>query len=612
MRRCAAHRTLPLTTILLLLPLAQPAALAQGAPPKAPEAAPPSAQEPGPDEAVLSLEGCLKSALENNLNIAVHRYDSLKSGTQVTLQQALFDPLLTGSAASSQDQQTRHQQNFNPLTLQDEEFTFPQTSKLHTYAVGFLDPLLTGGNYRVDLAASDDVFVGTALDTSTFTTFPFQSTQYQATWKVSFTQPLWRNFGTNTNRWLIVTARNSLGISASQFRQTVIDTLSTAEKAYWDLNFTLMDLKTKRGSLKLAEDFLAQNRIKVRVGTLAPIEITQAEAGVADREQAVIIAESAVRAAEDALRQIMNVPGDSPMWSQSIRPLDAPPLVEVTPDLGEAVTAADTNRPDLEQARLGLKSRETELAYRKNQRRWGLDFQGNYGRSGVSGILTDTGYPGSVHNLRDDYQESWSAMLTLGIPIGNRQAVANYTNAEYALAQARYDMQRLEQAALLDVRGAVRAVQTNLKRVKAAQVNSRLQREKLDAEQKKFENGMSTSFQVLTFQSDLATAETGENQAMVDYNKSLADLERAKGTLLKTRNIVVPGETGGADGAAEGPSAALRGLWSHAPAPQRGEAFAADRLSDPEPVTLPTRFVFQGRRLVPADGLADAQAPGSR
>jgi len=130
--------------------------------------------------------------------------------------------------------------------------------------------------------------------------------------------------------------------------------------------------------------------------------------------------------------------------------------------------------------------------------------------------------------------------MALGIPIGNRQAIASFTDSEYALTQAGKGLETLELAARVQVRDAVRAVQTTLKRVKAAQVNVRLQKEKLSAEQKKFENGMSTSFQVLQFQNDLFTAQVRENLAMVDYNKAQVELERVQGTLLEARHVAVP------------------------------------------------------------------------
>jgi len=538
---------------------------------------------PGEEVVVLSLQDCLKQALENNLDIAVRRYDPLRSEVGVTFSQAAFDPALVGGTTSRQDQSKRSQ------TILGAKFDFPQSDRTHTFTAGFLDPLTTGGFYRIDVLASDDLSKATFFDFQNFRPVPADSRTYTTSWTVTFSQPLLRNLGPDVNRWQIVIARNTLGQSESRFRQQVIETLAAAEKAYWDLDFALLNLKTQQTSQQLARDFLEENRIKVRVGTLAPIEITQAEAGVADREEAVIEAGNLVRTSEDALRRIVNVPQDSPLWSRPIQPSDAPSLVEVTPELQEAVSAAMERRPDLEQSRLDLKSRETELAYRDNQRRWDLSFQGDYG---VIGFDPAT-YDDSFKDLRQHNQDTWALALNLTIPIGNRQAVANYTNAEYAREQARYTLQNLEQGARVEVRTAVRTVETNLKRVKAAQVNTRLQREKLDAEQKKFNNGMSTSFQVLSFQNDLASAESRENQAVVDYNKSLVELERVKGTLIESKKMLLPGTTGPDRGA--GATAALRDLWHP----------AASLLFAPDPadrVDLPARFVFDGRRLSASGG----------
>jgi outer membrane protein len=638
------RRGMPLLLMMVLSTTPAPGFLAQEPPAPPPAAKPggPAAPAPGAvsaDEAAtapqadappgvevtaLSLDDCLKQALENNLDIAVRRYDPLRSETQVTLSQSAFDSTLTGGAARSRSVQRGITPNFGVLSSRDTQ---------NNFTLGFVDPLISGGNYRFDLLANDD------RNRNGFSQTP--ALGWKTSWQFTLNQPLLRNLGAGANRWLIVTARNTLGQSESRFRQTVMETLAAAEKAYWDLNFSLMDLKTKRVSLKLAQDFLDENRIKVRVGTLAPIEITQAEAGVADREEAVIIAENVVRTAEDALRRIINLPKDSPLWSRAIQPSDPLPLVEAAPDLEGAVAAAEAHRPDLEQARLDVKNRETELQFRKNQRRWALDFQGIYGVSGFSStqVATDaTGAPildpltgdeiilqnGSYHGAIDDLehrnQRDWQVGLNLSVPLRNRQAISNYTNAEFGVTQTRYTLAGLEQAARVEVRNAVRAVQTNLKRVRSAQVNVRLQHEKLAAEQKKYDNGMSTSFQVLSFQNDLTTAESRENQAIVDYNKSLVELERVKGTLLEAKKVAVPGVEGA------GPAAA----WSSPSAATTGDADLAFRNAQADPasdgrITLPGRFVWIGRRLVAADpegaggdtagtgpaGAALAAAPGS-
>jgi outer membrane protein TolC len=512
MTRCVVWRSLALVLIAALAAPALPgAALAQ-------DAGPPGAAEPEP--LVVSLQDVLTQALQNNLEITVSRYEPLKSEQFVVAAESAFDPSLTGRALSSDSQR---ESVFSSSV-------FFQHQKTHEYGASFLDPLTIGTAYQLQVSAVDE------FSASNFFGPTSQTTGYTTNWHVLVTQPLLRNLGRQVNTSRIVIAKNTKAVTDSQFRQTVIDTLTNAEKTYWNLTFALMELETSKASLKLAQDFLEQNKIKVRVGTLAPIEITQAEAEVADRDQTVIVATYAVATAEDALRRIVNVPRDSPIWSRPIRPSDAPTEAEVPVDQAAAEAAAAANRPDLEQARLEIMSRENELAYRKNLRRWGLNLTGDYGHDGFD----QSTYSNSIDDLRDRTKTSWNAQLNLAIPLGNRAAVSAYTEADYSLTQSRYRFQQTGQNALIEVRNAVRAVQTNLKRIRAAQVNVRLQKEKLSAEQKKFENGMSTSFQVLQFQTDLTTAVSRENGSIVDYNKSLVELERAKGTLLAARNMEMP------------------------------------------------------------------------
>ncbi len=534
MTRCVVWRSLPLLLIAALAaPVLPGAALAQDAGPSGagtpggqaqpPGTPPPGAvlsEDTGPEPLVVSLQDVLTQALQNNLDITIGRYEPLKSEELVTFAESAYDPSLAGTAQSS-DSQRESVFSSN---------VFFQHQKTHQYTAAFFDPTTFGTAYQLQVSAVDE------FSASNFFGPTSQTTGYTTNWTASITQPLLRNLGRQANTSRIVIARNTKAASDSQFRQVVINTLSDAEKAYWTLSFALMELDTSKASLKLAQDFLEQNKIKVRVGTLAPIEITQAEAEVADREQAVIIATYAVATSEDGLRRVVNVPYDSPIWSRPIRPSDEPTVEEIPIDYAAIEEAAKANRPDLEQARLEIMSRENDLAYRKNQRRWGLNLTGDYGHDGFDEMT----YSNSIDDLRDRTKTSWNAQLSLAIPIGNRAALSAYTQSEYALSQARYGFQQVGQAALIEVRYAVRGVQTNIKRIRAAQVNVRLQKEKLSAEQKKFENGMSTSFQVLQFQTDLTTAVSRENGAIVDYNKSLAELERAKGTLLAARNMEMP------------------------------------------------------------------------
>jgi outer membrane protein TolC len=307
----------------------------------------------------------------------------------------------------------------------------------------------------------------------------------------------------------------------------------------------------------------------------------------------------------------MNVPRDSPWWDRPVRPSDPPPLTEVSLDLDREVAEAEQHRPDLKQARTDLRSKEIELGARQNLRRWGLDFEGQYGLGGVSGVLQDRNYSGAFDNLQDNNQEDWTLSLNLSVPIGNRLAIANYVEAEHALNQAQFELQRRQQEARVEVRSSARAVLTNRKRVAATRVNVRLQEEKLEAEQKKFENGMSTSFQVLEFQNDLTSARSRENLAIVDYNKSLVELERVKGTLLQSRKMLIPSQEMGQAGTVEPDySAALRSLWRRDT--DRMAAVATPIAGAiPEAINLPTSFVFTGSRIEARGGTPELDIDAS-
>jgi outer membrane protein len=504
------------------------------------QAAPPTPTEAAAESETasytLSLTDALQSALEKNLDIAVRRIDPLVSETQIDLQEAVFSPLLNFSAKDAQS-------------------TTPQAQALAGGAVVTTsDKTLLGSLTDFTKIGSTINFELVASRGDTTSNLATINPSYFAQALLTYTQPFLRNFGLDVNKTQITIAQNTREISRWGFRQTVMDTLAAAEEAYYDLNLAIMNLKTAEGYLKLAQDFLAQTRIRVRVGTLPPIEITQAEAGVADREEAVILTRSAIATAGDNLRRMMNIPPDSPLWKQSIRPTDEPKVLDKTVDVDEAIRTAMQTRPDLQQARLDLSSRDADLKYRKNQRLYRLDLVAQYGAQGLAGDtfavdfsqqppvvtpIASAGVSDAFHQIARREFDSWSAELQLGIPLGNKAADAAYAAAIYSKDQSRLIVQQLEQAAQVQVRNAVRQIDTNLKAYRAAQVNTRLQQEKLDAEQKKYENGMSTTYQVLQFQTDLTNARARENQSIVDYNKSLVELDRVMGILLDTRNVTI-------------------------------------------------------------------------
>jgi len=506
--------------------------------------------ETGAPPMELSLAEAVRMGLENNLDIRVANYNPQISEQTLLVRDAVFDPNF-GFLYQKQDL-TSPSINITDIGAVDpndllavegtEETLFALNQEFDNFNFAWLDPLTWGASWEASM------FLQRAETSSRNALVPVT---YFSQFQLAYNQSLLRNFGRQANRTDIIIAQNDYDISRSDYRDQVYRSLQEIEDAYWELVFAKQDLAVKNESLGLAQELLKLNRIKVEVGTLPPIEITQAEAEVAAREQAVIIAENSLGDAEDNLRRAMNMPKDDMAWARPIVPSDEPSFVDRPVDLPRELEEAYASRPDLERARLNLQSAATRLAFDKNQLRWDLDFRGTYRMQGLSGddltvfvgttptvLPIDEDFGDSLDRMGTDF-DSWTAQIALNIPIGNNAAQANYMNSHLAREQSNVTYENTRLAAEVEVRAAARGILSDQKRIEAAEKNVELQRKKVEAEQKKFENGMSTSFQVLEFQEDLTTALGDKNRALVDYRKSITALERAKGTLDKYLSVSI-------------------------------------------------------------------------
>lgn len=509
---------------------------------QAPETPPrPLPLPPGMSPSTLTLADAIQLSLRSNLDVQLARFTPRIREQDVFLQEAFFDPNL-GFSAEKQDNSTPTQNVFDidPNDIQTPLEVIAVDETLHRYSAGFSDRMRFGGSYSADL------FMTRRTSTSANQLLP---TTYFSALVLAYNQSLLRGWGSEINATPIRIAQTNLEISRSEFLDSVLAVLQRTEDAYWELVFSRQDLEVNLESLRLAQELLKLNRIKVQVGTLPPIEITTAEAEVANREQGVIVAENTVRDAEDTLRLVLNLPKTDDLWSQPIAPSEKPEFMERTVNLQSELEEALRERPDLKQARLAIENAESQLKFDRSQLRWDLVGYAQYTVSGLAGdveqpqvLIADPNNPVIIPPQDQDFADalefipdrdfpSWTVGATVSIPIGNNAARARYSSALLSRDQAVANYENLKLIAEVDVRTAARAIDTNRKRIEAAEKNVELQKKKVEAEQKKFENGMSTSFQVLEFQEDLTTALGTLNRALVDYRKSLTALERAKGTL---------------------------------------------------------------------------------
>ncbi len=482
----------------------------------------------------LSLEDCVLRALKNNLSVQVQVLNPELAIENLSRANEKFVPSLS---------MTYNKQDTEAASYSWIDASGSVITKAGTYNFGMSESLPFGGTLGITLNNSRN---------DSNQKFQTINPRYSSTLRFNFSQPLLRGFGLDLSRREILIARNNLDISEVQFEQTLADTIYNVEEAYWNLAYTIDNLEVRRQSLRLAQDLLEKNQRSVEVGTLAPMEILSAKAEVATREADIIQAEAQVKNAEDRLRTILNfTPAEVPEGSIVLK--DKPSVGERKIGADEALAVALQMRPELRASRLGLKTENLNVSYARNQNLPDLSLSASYWSPGVSGdqivYLNNDPLTGVVLRiipgggsaaLKDatgfKYQ-NWSVGLTLSVPIGSVLSRAQYAQAKLNLQQALIEVKNQEQQVTLEVRTAVRSVDSNYKRIQAYRVARELAEQKLAAEEEKLKVGLSTNFMVLSYQRDLSNARSNELQSIVAYNVSLALLDQALGTSLQAKNL---------------------------------------------------------------------------
>ncbi|MCS7182744.1 MAG: TolC family protein [Thermoanaerobaculum sp.] len=479
----------------------------------------------------LSLREATVMALEHNLNLEISRLNLASASQGVLAASGVFDP-------------------FVRLDFVESSSESPATNQLVGAQVNKQDRRSFNINFGALLPTGGEAALGwNNTRNKTNSTFFFLNPSYNSSLTFSFTQPLLRSFGTDVNRARIEIARRNRHLNLLDFEKLVINTVQQVESAYWNLVYARENLKVKQQSLKLAQDLLEQTRIRVRVGTSAPIDIVQSEATVAAREQDIILAENAVQAAADNLKILLGFE-DPQDFLAEIVPTDSLQAMTERVDFQQAVQIALERRPELKSRVLQTEIVQENLLLARSALLPQLDLGINYGFVGVGGTFTQrdprTGQvvsvvPGNwddaLRQIRDRDFAQWSATLTFSYSLGNNQAKALLAQRRYELAAAQQALAVQRQAVIAEVRAAVRNLEASAKAIEAAVKARQLAERNLEAELKKFENGMSTNYQVLQIQEDLAAAQVAELQARVAYRQSMVGYQVAVGTLLETMGI---------------------------------------------------------------------------
>ena len=474
----------------------------------------------------LTLEESVALALEQNLDIQLSRLEPQSVDLQTAGFRNTYRPVLSSTFGQRDQVQPPTSQLNGGASV---------TNGTTTYNVGVNQTVpWGGGSYLVG-------FTNSRLSTNNL--FANFNPAYNATLTAAYVQPVLRGFRIDNTRQQLEVSLINREISEESVRATVAQTVANVRNAYWDLVFARSAVDVARRALSLAERLVEDNEARVEVGTLAPLDIVQAQAEAATRRQTLAAAEATASTADLALKRFLVSGTEDPLWRQEIVPVDVPSLEAPPTDVEAAVRRAITERTDIAQSRKNLETNDVNIRYFRDQSMPALDLNASYGAQGLGGtsyIRSGTGIGSSVIGtipggytdalafIRDRTFPTWNVSMTLSYPVFGNQAEAQHARARVQRQQNQTRLRALEVQIAAEVANAAFTVQANVRRVEAAIAARELAQKRLDAEQSRFEVGLTTNYFVVQAQRDLRDAENTELRALADYRKSLVNYERAQ------------------------------------------------------------------------------------
>src|SRR5215211_630251 len=533
----------------------------------------------GSETVPLSLNDAIKRALENNNDIEVARDDVRIAETQLRALEGIFDPVF--AVTPTYDKRISPQQSSlggGSVTSTTTWSVNPSVQK--QFGRG-------GGSYFLQ-------FQNTHTDTSN--SFSLLNPVYASNLSLGFTQPLLRDRSIDNNRRQIRIQRKRLDQSDADFRQRTIDVINRVQQAYWELVFSLRDQQNQLANLNLSRESLRNIEAQIAAGAKAPLERAEVQTELANRETALYSAIQAVAIAENNLKVLIFKEPNSPEWSAQLTPTDTPKFDTTPVNLPDALKAARDNRPELRRLRLQNEINDIDVSFFKNQTKPRIDLVGTVALTGLAGknvspvvapgtqsplivgnplldpsafLLSEIqaiqraqglpvaqppltavqastinptligGYGQNLRNLISGDTRNITVGVAIAIPFKNKTAEANLAGARIQKEQLQASTRSQEQTIEVDVRNSAQAVESARQRVlsaREARANAEMQ---LEGEQRLYQVGRSTTFLLFQRENALANARASELRAETDYNKALADLQRATSTTLRANNVVV-------------------------------------------------------------------------
>ena len=424
----------------------------------------------------LTLDDAVQRALERNIDIAVQRIQPLVQDMQVAAANAAFLPFASSGFGFNQTT-SPNRSLFDGGGLRGQ----PIVSDLGIYDLGIGQQLKWGGG-RYDVTWDTTRWESTNI----FTTF---NPSFGANLTVQYTQPLLRGFRTDSRRTQLVVSRINRDISDIDLEEAIVNTLANVSLAYWDLVYARAAVGVQRQALALAEQLVQDNRARVEAGTMAPIDVVQAQSEAAARRQFLALAVEAQRTSELALKELIVASTADELWEAEINPTDQP-RIEATPiELQDAIRGALDRRTDISRARRQIDINEATVANLRNSTLPALDLVGSYQLTGQGGPrlirggssfedifggaggVIPGGYRDALQSIANADYPIWDVRLQMTYPLGQSADRAAYERARLELRQNRAEIQRIELRIASQVTNAALRIESVRERIEVATVS---------------------------------------------------------------------------------------------------------------------------------------------
>ena len=517
-------------------------------------------------QTVISLPEVIQRVLENDRDLEISRIVLEEAGYNVSAAAGAYDPV-----AGLRAYRIRSVFPIASLIGGAADGKLTQEELNGTPQIGGLFPWL-GGSYTANFVNSRQL---------TDNQFVSLNPQYPNSVSLNLSQPLWRGLRFDENRHRVQVALKNKQLSAEQFRQRVIEIVTQAVDAYWELDFAWHSLDVQTEAVRLAERQYASNRRQAEQGILAPIDVVAAQTQVATFEQYLFAAQQALTQAENNLKSLMLPNRNDMLWSAALIPETQPSLSVKVPSLEDAVQQALKSRPELAESAVSIEMNKLDSRLSQEQAKPRIDAFANLTVAGLAGRLLPPGpnpltapadalvgrinqlsalaglppvppisfgsstvpalflgsYGQSLSNLAAGTFPSAQVGVQISFPLRNRTALAQAAVSEAEGRRLRALRDQIEMAIEADVRNALESVTSAQSRLDAAALARRSAEAQYASEQRQFQAGTSTVFLVLERQSDFISARSREVRARADLGEAIANLDRATARTIEAQKI---------------------------------------------------------------------------